>query len=161
LKSGEFTSDGGHFVAYAPTRSDQSARVLLYDLATGRLVADLAHNGFVTKSPSQRDPIFVTVSGGAMRVWNATNGREVGRLDHARASSAVFSRDGGFLATGGYDGTLRVWNARTLREEARRVRDGPVTALGFSHDGRFLLSGVTAPGEARPDTSVELWRPED
>jgi hypothetical protein len=59
--------------------------------------------------------------------------------------------DGGRVATGGEDCTVRVWNART--REAEHVlagHEGEVTALAFTPDGRFLLSSSR-------DHTVRVW----
>ncbi len=71
---------------------------------------------------------------------------------HANGTFAVaFSANGGRLATGGADGTVRVWDSargtllKTLEGHARTVN-----AVAFSHDGRWLAS-------ASLDGSVRLW----
>lgn len=65
--------------------------------------------------------------------------------------SLDFSPDGHFLAAGGRDGVIRVWDVN--RQEVIRTITGPrgtVASLRFSPDGRQLLSGSW-------DGSVILW----
>ena len=47
---------------------------------------------------------------GTVRVWDVEAGRVMGMLEgHHRLLSVVWSSDGGFLASGGSDGKVRVW----------------------------------------------------
>ena len=64
----------------------------------------------------------------------------------------AFSPDGTTLATGHYDGEIRLWNAQT--GELRQVipTDGVVESLAFSPDGSVLASG-----ESTGSNQVRLW----
>jgi WD40 repeat protein/tRNA A-37 threonylcarbamoyl transferase component Bud32 len=65
--------------------------------------------------------------------------------------NAVFSPDGHFLASGGLENTVKVWDASTGREvlTLRGHRD-TVNSVAFSPDGQQLASGSS-------DTTVRLW----
>jgi WD40 repeat protein len=74
--------------------------------------------------------------------------RTVGR--HAGGAFAVaFSPDGGTLASGGQDGSVKVWGgpggSRTLG-----THDGQVSSVAFSPDGRWLAS-------SGGDKTVRVW----
>src|SRR5262249_38056265 len=61
------------------------------------------------------------------------------------------SPDGRFLATGDEGGAIRLWDAVTGNERAYLAGHGnAVTALAFSGDGRFLISGSA-------DTTALVW----
>jgi WD40 repeat protein len=76
--------------------------------------------------------------------------------DHVRGLR--FSRDGRLLASGSADGTIAVWDARTLHLVRRVVATSPgamsLSAFDMSPDGR-LLAG------AKEDGTIGLWRVED
>src|SRR5437588_677559 len=65
--------------------------------------------------------------------------------------SVAFSPDGGTLATGGVDGTIRLWEVKTGRARANlRAHRSWVNGLTFSADGKRLAS-------ASSDGTVKLW----
>ena len=63
----------------------------------------------------------------------------------------AFSPDGRYLASGGFDRALRLWDRATGKEiRAFFGHEGFVRGLAFSPDGRWLLS-------ASEDYSLKLW----
>jgi WD40 repeat protein/serine/threonine protein kinase len=60
-------------------------------------------------------------------------------------SSAVFSADGGMIATGTKDGTVRIWNTKDGSLVEGPFSNGvPMRFLRFTRDGRFLLGSSAA-----------------
>jgi WD40 repeat protein len=65
--------------------------------------------------------------------------------------SVAFSPDGDLLATGGYDGTVRVWDVAERRQLKRLAGDRhAVLGVAFAHDRPWLVSGVA-------DGALRLW----
>jgi WD40 repeat protein len=95
---------------------------------------------------------------GKVKVWDATRLDKNQDARHTLSArvpgpslNVAFSRDG-WLATGGEENTVQIWNVET-GEELRpplRGHNGEVYALAVSPDGRWLASG----GE---DSEVKVW----
>jgi WD40 repeat protein len=70
---------------------------------------------------------------------------------HSGAVTAVaFSPNGDRVATGGDDGTARLWNATTGAAHATLTHGGGVNAVAFNGDGRIVATGGV-------DGTVRLW----
>ena len=73
----------------------------------------------------------------------------------AKVLSVAFSPDGGLIASGSIDNTLRLWRVR--QAELLRTMRGhpfPVLTLAFSPNGSLLATGST-------DSLVRIWRVSD
>jgi len=69
--------------------------------------------------------------------------------------SVAYSPDGARIATGAWDGTVRLWDGAT-GALLRVVHDGwsMVHTVAFSPDGTFLATGAR-------DRAIRVWRVED
>ncbi len=112
--------------------------------------ATFSHNGqlFAAFPRRKKQPVLV---------WAAdSQGGARFKLDGhtAAVQSLAFSYDNRFLATGGWDGDVCIWEMLTGRMAARlEGHDATVCALAFSRNGKMLASGASG----RLDNSILLW----
>jgi serine protease Do len=134
--------DGRHAITGS---ADKTVR--LWDLEAGTLVRTLEVNaGSVGGVAISADGRRALVSGetGKARLWDVVAGKEVGQVgaEKGNGPGVAFSRDGRLVATCEPTGTA-IWNAETLAPVLRFTGKGLETAVTFSPDGRFVLTGGT------------------
>ncbi len=133
--------------------------------AVGRLgTVRFRHGAEVDAFALSRDGrILATAAGPVAVLWDAATGKELRRLKHDRAVTALaFTPDGKRIASGASDNRIRLWDAADGKEvrcleghgrpqggEKAEWRNG-IYALVFTPDGRTLISrGV--------DETVRVW----
>lgn len=91
---------------------------------------------------------------GMARLWFAKTGKEAARLegDTGYIRAIRFFPDDLQVATGGFDGTVRIWECATGQQVTRFMIGSTVDGLAISADGSLLASG-SARGE------ISLWAP--
>src|SRR5262249_21702893 len=94
------------------------------------------------RSPDRR-PLLTAHAGGVVRVWDATQGRQLNDDPPRgkRVRALAFSPDSRLAAAGGYDGTALILEAGTGARRAVLRHDPAVLAAAFSPDGARLLTG--------------------
>lgn len=91
----------------------------------------------------------------AVEVFRLLDGARLQKL-HTSFTGAVnalaFSPNGSILATGHYDGEVRLWNPQTGELLHILASDGVVESLAFNPDGTILAAGMGI-----KSNTVELW----
>ena len=137
----------------------------LWDATTGEPVGGvLSHpSTIMTASFSPDGATILTVSPDQARMWRTADWKPLGDpLQHPRPAkhdpsiftplTGAFSPDGKLVATGGEDGTARLWDVATGQPRGEPLRtSGPVLALTFSPDSAILLTGSF-------DGGAQLWK---
>jgi WD40 repeat protein len=144
-------SGDGEFVAIGGPPDD--ARIEIWDTATAKL-----HQSFESGDAAIRDLAFqpggdllaATDLGGALRIWNARDGKLVKQImatpQQQWFSALAFSPDGSMLVTGSPNGDTVFWNPQTGENVAMlagRATGAGVYSLAFSPDGQLLAQGLS------------------
>jgi len=158
-----FSPDGRKLAALSLPRASQSARVQLWDTATGKeihkwTVADAAR---ITFSPDGRTLVMggtgnflpAGVTRRTFHAWDVATGQDhpFDVVQPARVFSVAFSPDGRMLAWGDAAGEVTLWDVAAGQVRRRmRGQHSYIESLSFSPDGKTLAS-------ASADTTVLLW----
>jgi WD40 repeat protein len=125
----------------------------LWDLASGKLVAEMPHAEISGISFSRDSQSLVTVGwDNKLNFWNAQDGqlRSTHNLSKSviggaetRLRHAIFSPTQDSLATSHLDGTVRIWSSKdmTLKRQFTIPRSFASSSIAYSPDGKWLATG--------------------
>ena len=86
---------------------------------------------------------LLAVQDGAITIWNVRTGERVAEMTNIAAKVMAWSNDGQHLASAGDDQTIRIWEAKTGREERSfPPATATILALAFAPDDKTLAVGT-------------------
>lgn len=99
----------------------------------------------------------VTARESTIRIWDLLSGQEIIRVIHnSWVNDVVWSPDGNYVFSGGWDGVVRIWDANSGNEVGRIAHDAQIKSLAFTPDGLQIIS-ISSDGGYK----VSYWKPED
>jgi WD40 repeat protein len=121
---------------------DPVARI--WDVATGQPIQALTQHGEITDADfGPRDLVVTGSRDGNGAIWYGRTGvRKAslpGRRD-AQVLTVAFGPKGDLVATGGIDGTSRLWRLDGVLADIQRLRRASIVSLNFARDGQSLVS---------------------
>jgi RNA polymerase sigma factor (sigma-70 family) len=171
-RDGKLVAAGEGALIGAKEKTDLASSVWLWDPADGRRVRELKGHtsGVAAVAFSPVGALLASASHDAsIRLWDAADGRLIRRIavpqdpypqdvlgadsdgQHGGVVAIAFSADGRWLASGGFDGSVRLWDVDTGKAiHVLRGHGREVTSVVFSRDGKVLTSGSR-------DQTIRLW----
>jgi len=125
--------------------------IQVYDLETGRILADLRQpaktSGFAWHPDGKT--LAAACDDSRIYLWDVASGKQTHVLEGCRGTGITisFNHAGDLLASGGWDGVLRLWDPRM----GQQLFNTPAsTSAGFSLDDRLLAHDIR-------DGKLGLW----
>ncbi len=154
-------------IAFAPDGRTLAAggsgrTIRLWDLTTGKLLPSLRHDdrkGCRGLAWSADGRTLAAALGRGVELWDPRARRRIGLVaDHADAVSAVaYSRDGRWLLSGSWDGTVRLYEVDPRRPGILREHSSRDWGLGKVFDVALAPDGMTAAAAGDDEPRLVVW----
>lgn len=145
-----FSPDGRQLVTVVGHPRGETGRVLLWDLTTRGVSAELPVSAVAAAFDPTGTRIAVRMAAGGASLWDAATAERIVNLEghSGPVRDMAFGPDGQSMATSGADGTIRLWSTTTgVEQQVLRGHHDQVWSVAFSPDGDRLVS--TGNGLAR------------
>jgi WD40 repeat protein len=130
-----FTPDGRGALT-----ADQTGKVQLWDLKTGRTVHSYDVPGVRLAAVVADGSAFVTGSGQGLGVWDLKTGKSLRQFGAGEVQALALAPDGKSVLASDADG-VRLWDLKSGKEVGRFKDDASgATCLAFAADGKLVLS---------------------
>jgi WD40 repeat protein/serine/threonine protein kinase len=138
--------------AVAAGSTAQTVRLWTWDGTQWQEKAPILGHGSSPSVAFSLDSKTLVVGQGLLKSYEVDSGRErVSFQGHVSwIKGLALSPDGKILASGGYDRTVRTWDAATGKELTCRPHASHVVSVAFSPDGKTLAAGCG-------DGTITLW----
>lgn len=132
-----------------------NASAQLWDITTGRAIAELAHGSTIDAAgfSPRGNRVFTGSRDKTGKLWDAQDGRLIATLagHQSWVWQFAFAADGTRVVTASLDGTARIWDAGTGRMvHELRGHSGPINAVAFDRTGRRVVTGSQ-------DATATIW----
>jgi len=146
-------SHDGKRLAIAAQSQPPQVKLIVCQASTGRDLFRAEVSPFIRRLEFSPDDQWLLCVSGNPQVFDTKTGRHVATLLHRYyAQGGAFSPDGKRIASGGDDGTLKVWTVGTWQQQAELPGDSHKSyrAIAFSPDGKVIAAAQTR--------QLVLWR---
>lgn len=159
----------GHTAGVASVASSPDGKLLasaswdgtikIWDIDSGALLHNLnVHKGNVNSVCFSQDGtcVLTAASDQTVKITDIrSNGIRLSLDQHCKASCAVFSHNGKYIASGDEEGTICIWEAETGNPYRELTgHEKWVSSVSFSQSGKNILS-------ASEDGTVKIWNVKD
>ena len=133
-----FSPDGSRLVGL------NNEQLIGWDLVTGKLLFNTARlDAAQIYYGADKTEVYTVDGTGQIRAYNTQGGQQAQTLQGQPAfnGSAAYDAVNGYLALGGIDGTVKVWDVKARQSLVTiQAHNLPVTAVAFSSDGSRLAT---------------------
>ena len=158
----QFSPDGkllfGGNSANNRLRRDLPMSIIVWDVASRQVKRHLTTSATAPggMAVSEQGDVIAAFAGSKIRMWDLQTGRPIAgaAVGHEGTVTGIrFAPHGRWVATSGWDGSVRIWNCETGRQLRKLTHNKMVRSFDISADGSLVASSSM-------DGRVRLWRSE-